>query len=128
MTRKLRLFGFIFVAFVALFALVACAPANGDKAKEKMEKAGYSAVWTARSEVGENGEVGTLTALKGQSIGGLIDGALGGNGLTATLYDTSAHAKAVFNDSKNAEGKSNYTLVGKWVVWGPEEAVKAFKK
>ena len=121
MTRKLRLFGFIFVAFVALFALVACAPANGDKAKAKMEEAGYACTWTVNKEVGENGEVGTLLCVKGISLSGV-------DGLTAVLYDSASHAKAAYNDSKNAEGKTNLTLVGKWVVYGSEEAVKAFNK
>ena len=127
MVKTLRFAG-LFLALLALFTLVACAPSSGDKAKEKMEKAGYTAAWSAYSKVGDKGEIGVLTALKGQSAGGLLDGLLGGEGLTATLYDTAAHAKAVYNDSKNAEGKSNYTLVGKWVVWGQEDAVKAFKK
>ena len=124
MTKKLRLFAFVFVAFFALFALVACAPKDGAAAKEKMEKAGYTATWSAYSKVGDNGEVGELGAFKA-SIG---SGGFSASGLTATLFDTTAHAKAYFNDTKNAEGKSNFTLVGKWVVWGPEDAVKAFKK
>ena len=124
MVKTLRFAG-LFLALFALFALVACAPANSDKAKEKMDKAGYSCVWVAKDEVGENGEIGTLTCTKGKSLGGLIDGL--GDGLTATLYDSSKNAKAAFNSSKDAEGKTNLQLVGKWVVWGSEEAIKAFK-
>ena len=122
-----RILGLV-TLFVCVALLVACAPANSDKAKAKLEKAGYSVAWSANKEVDENGEVGYLTATKGQSLGGLIDGALAGDGLTAVLYDSAAHAKAAYNDSKNAEGKSNLTLVGKWVVYGGEDAIKAFKK
>ena len=122
-----RILGVI-VLLVCAVLLVACAPANSDKAKAKMEKAGYSCAWTANKEVGEDGEVGYLSATKGQSLGGLIDGLLDGDGLVAALYDTSAHAKAAYNETKNAEGKTDAVLIGKWVVSGSEEAIKAFKK
>ena len=118
----------VLVALALVLTLVGCAPSNSDKAKAKMEKAGYSAGWVANKEVGENGEVGTLSGSKGTSIGSALDGLLDGDVYTATLYDSAKNAKAAYNDSKNAEGKTNYTLVGKWVVWGSEAAVKAFKK
>ena len=115
----------LLVVVFALFVLVGCAPANSDKAKDKLDKAGYSAVWTANDKVGENGEVGTLVATKGKTLGSLIDGL--GDGITAVLYDSAKNAKKAYNDSKDAEGKSNLQLIGKWVVWGSEEAIKAFK-
>ena len=115
----------LLVVVFAVFVLVGCAPANSDKAKAKLDKAGYSCVWSANDEVGENGEVGTLVATKGKTIGSLIDGL--GDGLTAVLYNSSSNAKKAYNDSKDAEGKTNLQLIGKWVVWGSEEAIKAFK-
>lgn len=115
----------LLVVVFALFVLVGCAPANSDKAKAKMDKAGYSAVWVAASEKGEDGYVGTLTCTKGKTLGSAIDGL--GDGLTADLYDSASNAKKAFNDTKDAEGKSNRQLIGKWVVWGSEEAIKAFK-
>lgn len=118
------------VLFVALtFAFAACAPSTTDAAKAKMEKADYSTVVSTRSEVGENGEVATIVCTKNSSgniisqIGAAID-----DNLSGTLYDTAAHAKAAFAETQNAEGKTNATLVGKWVVYGSEAAVKAFKK
>lgn len=118
----------ILTALALVLTLVGCAPSNSDKAKAKMEKAGFTVAWTANKEVTEEGEVGYLTAVKGSGLGSMISGALDGNGLTATLYDTAAHAKAAYNSSKNAEGKTNWTLAGKWVFYGSDEAVKAFKK
>ena len=118
----------VLILVVCAVLLVACAPADSDKAKAKMEKAGYTAVWYGNKEVSENGQVGYLSATKGSSIGSLIDGLLDGDSLVAVQYDTSAHAKQAFNDSKNAEGKTSAVLVGKWVVTGSDEAVKAFKK
>ena len=109
-----------FVLTLAIAALVACAPANSDKAVAKMKKAGFEASATTYSEVQDDGSVASVIAQKG--------GLLSTNALTATLYKTTKQAKAAFEETKNAEGKSNCTLVGKWVVWGSEEAVKAFKK
>ena len=109
-----------FVLTLAVAMMVACAPANSEKAVAKMKKAGFDATSIVYSEVQEDGAVASVAAQKG--------GLLSTNGLTATLYKTSKQAKAAYNETKNAEGKSNCTLVGKWVVWGSEEAVKAFKK
>ncbi|MBO7536455.1 MAG: hypothetical protein J6T34_04890 [Bacilli bacterium] len=120
-----RILGVI-TLLVVVVLLVACAPANSDKAKAKMEKAGYTCAWYANKEVGEDGQIGYLGCTKGNTIGTIIDGL--GNGLTATLYDSAAHAKAAFNDTKDAEGKTSAVLAGKWVLAGSEEAIKAFKK
>ena len=116
----------ILSAFVLTFAvamLVACAPSNSEKAVEKMKKAGYLASATTYSEVQEDGAVASVSGTKDS-----LSQVLSGNGFTATLYKTAKQAKAAYNDTKDAEGKTNCTLVGKWVVWGSEEAVKAFKK
>lgn len=118
------------VLFVALtFTFAACAPASTDAAKAKMEKADYSVVVSTRSEVGENGEVASIVCTK-KSDGNILSqiGSALDDNLSGTLYDTTAHAKAAFESTQNAEGKTNYTLVGKWVVYGSEAAVKAFKK
>ncbi len=115
----------ILSAFVLTFAvamLVACAPSNSEKAVEKMKKAGFTAAATTYSEVQEDGAVAVVSGTKdslSQALSGMY---------TATLYKTAKQAKAAYNETKDAEGKTNCTLVGKWVVWGSEEAVKAFKK
>ena len=118
----------VLTLLVCVVLLVACAPANSDKAKAKMEKAGYTASWVANKEVGEDGQVGYLSATKGNSIGSLIDGVLNGDGLVATLYDSSANAKKAYKETQNSEGNTSAVLVGKWVVTGSDEALKAFKK
>ena len=119
----------VLVLVLALtFAFTACAPSSSDAAKAKMEKAGYSASVSTRSEVGENGEVASITCAKKSDgniltqIGSAID-----DNLSGTLYDTAAHAKAAFKATQDAEGKTSYVLIGKWVVIGSENAVKAFR-
>ena len=96
-----------------------------DKTIRKLDNAGYTCEWTANSEVGKDGEIGTLVAIKGKSFGSFIDSL--GDGLTAVLYDSSSNAEKAYNDSKNDEDKTNLQLIGNWVVWGSEEAIKAFK-
>lgn len=117
----------VLIALVAVVSLASCAPKDGDAAVKKMEKAGYTAVWSANSKVQEDGAVGTLTATKGGSLGAIVGGVLDGDGLIAVKYDTSAHAKAAFDKSKDAEGKTSVVKVGKWLVSGSDAAIKAFK-
>ncbi len=126
-----KVFKLLVVAmFVALtFTFAACAPSSTDAAKKKMEKADYSVVVSVRSEKGDAGEVASIVCTK-KSDGNILSqiGSALDDNLTGTLYASAKEAKAAFDDSKNAEGKTNYTLVGKWVVYGSEAAVKAFKK
>ena len=112
----------VLVALALVLTLVGCAPSNSDKAVAKMKKAGYLATASTYSEVQDDGAVAVVTGSK-DSLSELLSSAY-----TATLYNTTKNAKAAYEKTKNAEGKSNCTLVGKWVVWGNEEAVKAFKK
>ena len=119
MKRVLRISSLVVFVF-ALLALVACAPKNSEKAVQKMKDAGYTVAGGAYSEEKEDGSIASITATNLNNITG--------DSMTAVLYKTKKQAKAAFNDSKDAEGKSNFQLVGKWVVWGTESAVKAFKK
>ena len=112
-----KLIALLVVVFAA-FVLVACAPSSYEKAKAKMDDAGYTCLGGVNKEVGDNGEVATLsgTTIKENFV--------------AVLYDSSSNAKKAFNSAKDAEGKvpDNLELVGKWVIYGSENAVKAFKK
>lgn len=110
---------FIIVAMLlAVVCLASCAPGNTDKAKAKLEKKGYTVLVVTNKEVGENGEVATLTA---------TTGLLSGNSLTATLYKSGAKASAALKETKNAEGETVCKKIGKWVVVGSEQAIKDFK-
>ena len=108
------------LVFVVL--LVACAPKDTEAAAAKMKKAGYLAATSVASEVKEDGYVGQITGAKDSLTEALS------TAYTAELYKTAKQAKAAYEKTQNAEGKSNATLVGKWVFYGNEEALKAFKK
>lgn len=108
----------LLVVVFAVFVLAACAPSTYEKAKAKMDDAGYTCIGSVLKEVGDNGEVATLS---GTTIK---------ENFTAVLYDSTSNAKKAFDSSKNAEGKApeNLERVGKWVIYGSENAIKAFKK
>lgn len=112
-----KLFALLVVVFAA-FVLVACAPSSYDKAKAKMDDAGYTCLGGVLKSTGDNGEVANLS---GTTIK---------ENFTATLYDSASNAKKAFDSLKNAEGDApeNIEKVGKWVIWGSENAIKAFKK
>ena len=112
----------VITLLVCVVLLVACAPKDTEAAAAKMKKAGYLSSTSVASEVKEDGYVGSITGTK-DSLSEALSSAY-----TAKLYKTSKQAKAAFNETKDAEGKSDATLVGKWVFWGNEEALKAFKK
>ena len=113
---------------ILTFAFAACAPTSSEDAKAKMEKAGYVATVSTRSSVGENGEVATIICTKTgdgkifSQIGSALE-----NALTGTMYDSVKSAKAAYDKTKDAEGKTSATLAGKWVLYGNEEAIKIFK-
>ena len=100
---------------LACVAMAACAPMSVEKAEEKMQKAGYTVVAYEKEDA--EGFVGGFVATAG------LSGLLGGNTMTALLFET-ADAASDFYSVANQAGA---VLDGKWVYWGSEEAVDAFK-
>ena len=111
----------IFVLIMSI-AMVACVPADLDKAEDKMEDAGYS-VTVVSGDAAEllYGEdvVGSITATKAEGSGILN---MKTYTVNAVLFESSKAAK------EYTEGKDDVNVSGKWAISGDEEAVKAFKK
>ena len=105
----------ILATVLACIFITACTPSNVENAKAKMEEAGY----TVLAYSGDDDAEGL--------IGGLIakNGILTGENVTALFFDTKDNAKKFYDDHAS---ESNATLDGKWVYWGTEAAIKAFKK
>ncbi len=103
------------IAAIMCIGMSACTPMSVEKAEEKMQKAGYTVVAYENKEA--EGLVGGFVATEG--LGGL----LGGNGMTALLFET----KDAASDFYSAANQAGAVLDGKWVYWGSEEAVDAFK-
>ena len=120
----------LILAALTCLCFAACAPADADKAKTKMEKAGYS-VTVADEEstelfVGEEG-VSMITATKTE--GGLLN--LKTYMVSAVLFDSAAAAKKYYEETFKEEDQEEgivYKRSGKWIINGDEESVKAFMK
>ena len=121
------------IAVIALMAvlgtvLFACVPSNADKAKAKMEKAGYKVEVTdidadMAKLMGADGAKQALEAYKEAEKEEDMEY------ISAILFDSSKNAKAYYNDNKDKVEKGlTAAQKGKWVYVGTEAAVKAFKK
>ena len=109
--------------FVVLFAgivLAGCTPANIDKAKAKMEEAGYTVSAYQQAEDAD-GYVGSFLAVKASLTSGL-------NGMVAVLFETTEDAKEFAETWSGAEYSEENIQDGKWVYCGTEQAIEAFKK
>ena len=100
------------LACISMFFLVACTPANVEKAEAKMEEAGYTVL--AYSNDDAEGLVGGLIASKG----------LLGASMTAVLFETTEDAK----EFQASMEKTGAIQDGKWVYWGDESAIEDFTK
>ena len=117
------------MAALTCFACVACAPANVDKAKAKMEEAGYKVEVSdedAAELVAGEEAVGMIVAMNGEfSLTGGADFDM----LTAVLFESSSAAKDYYEKHKDeAEEDQVMKQSGKWVYAGTEDAVEAFTK
>ena len=102
------------VAAIMCIGMAACAPSSVEKAEEKMQEAGYTVVAYEKEDA--EGLVGGFVATAG------LSGLLGGNTMTALLFET----KDAATDFYSTVSEAGAVLDGKWVYWGSEEAVDAF--
>ncbi|MBR2468407.1 MAG: hypothetical protein IKB42_05150 [Clostridia bacterium] len=109
MQKVLKMFSYALVVLLASVALVACVPANVEKAEAKMEEAGYTVV--AYSKEDAEGLVGGFVASKGLTS------------MTAMLFDSTKNAEQFIEDAL----LNVYTQEGKWVLTGSEKAIEDFK-
>ena len=103
------------VTAIMCIGMSACAPSSVEKAEEKMQKAGYTVVAYEKEDA--EGFVGGFVATAG------LSGLLGGNTMTALLFETTDAA----SDFYSVANQAGAVLDGKWVYWGSEEAIKEFK-
>ncbi|HQC55094.1 MAG TPA: hypothetical protein PKX91_05160 [Clostridia bacterium] len=99
------------VVLVAMF-LVACGPSTVAKAKENLSEAGYLVAGGQREA---EGVVGVIIATKLTSS------------MTGVLYSSTSAANADYKKIKEEHPNTTVEKIGKWVVWGDEAAIKAFK-
>ena len=111
------------VALIAVVACVlfACVPSNLDKAKTKMEDAGYTVIAVEKSYEGFEGGFSATKVSISEGSGQLF----------AFYFKDSKSAKAAYDkmgDSEKKEKSDIIKLKGKWIYIGSEAAIKAFEK
>ena len=116
----------------------ACVPSNIEKAKAKMEDAGYKVETLSKDDVEDEdaaGVVGALSAHKVDSdsiLGGAVETITGDSDwIMATLFDSKDSAKKYYDKyakEEEAEEDQIIKLDGKWIYMGTEAAVEAFTK
>lgn len=97
------------LATIACLTLFACTPSNVEKAKTKMEDAGYVVI--AKEDENAEGLVGAFVATKITE------------NIVAFLFETKDDAKA-FAEKTGSKAVQD----GKWVYYGSESAIEAFTK
>ena len=113
MKKLIRLASCVLVLVLSVFML-ACAPASLDKAKEKMEKAGY--------------KVSVVTEDEGE---GIVYAYKGNEKIMAIMFEDKEDAEEFYNDSVKMYAfilfdMDNAVLEGKWIYSGTAQAIKDF--
>ncbi len=96
---------------------VGCVPSNVEKAKEKMQEAGYK-VGAYSDDEDDDDIKGGFVAYKDNIL--IPD-------LTAIQFVDNGEAKDYYEDHKNDKVKNNIERKGKWVFWGNKSAIEEFK-
>ena len=114
MKKISRLIACALILVLSVF-MFACTPASLDKAKEKMEKAGYE-VSIVEDDKGE----GIMYAYKSNEQ------------IMAIMFADNESAKAFYNDSAKMYAfilfdKDSAVLSGRWIYAGTSQAMKDFK-
>ena len=123
MKKAIRL-SFIFTLVLSLVLLCACAPKNAEKAKAKMEKAGYVVRIGDAAEMQFDNKYNADKWVSASTEDGK-------NYVVAVSFKTAKDAKAYYEENKKNAEESEDTemkLSGKWIVAGTKQAVKDFLK
>lgn len=117
------------IVLMALLTLTACAP-KADKAKEKMEKAGYFAVDT-KSVIGNETskyENFFVFAKGDNAVNAAASMLTGGDYVVALYFKDAEEAKKAYDEYKESkEGeKANVKKSGKCLYYGTEQGMKDF--
>lgn len=119
MKKLTKILSLMFVVLFAGVVLAGCTPSSIDKAKAKMEEAGYVVSAYQQAENAE-GYVGAFMAVKVGSITEI-------NGMVAILFETANDANKFANTWSGAEYSEDNFIEGKWVYCGTEQALEVFK-
>ena len=118
MKKLLKLLVASILTVITAVMLFACAPANLDKAENKLKNDGYTIV--SSEEVNKDGVVGMVIAYK-------QDGIFDYEYIVAVLYENSTKATEAVNEIEEEFGSyGNVYQSGKWLIVGDEDAYEDF--
>ena len=131
MKKTIRLIALSMVLIMAVMMFASCAKPNSDpkKAKEALEKEGYTVILIDSEEA-----LATYKTLYGGELKAVLTatkGLLSGNALTVLYFASSKDADAAYEtakgDSKDEKDDSDYEFKksGKMVWFGKKDAIKA---
>lgn len=122
MKKFLKSLSLVFAVVMVGAVLCACVPSNLEKAKARMEDAGYTVVSIGKDDAEAEGLVGGILATKGALLSGV-------DTITAMLFDSKDSAEKFYEKYVNNQKQDDDTLIkqsGKWVFSGTEQALKDF--
>ena len=128
MKKFVKILSLMVCVVLGVVMLTGCAPSNVEKAKEKMNKAGYTSVSISLKDYSDyegitGGIVSTRKVDKDTPAGEI------GSSIIVLYFDSAKSAKTAF-DKANEDKKFDKKTVGrsgKCIYIGTEAAVKAFK-
>ncbi len=126
MKKIARILSVAMLVVMTALVMTACVPSNAEKAKAKLEKAGYTVdiVDLEEENAGVEGAKYQVVAVK-------TDGEELVGGVYIIYFDSKANAKAWYDENINSindeeEGYSS-VIKGKVVYWGNEQGKKDFE-
>ena len=114
MKKTIQVIAIVALVSIVALACFACVPKDVDTAKEKLEKAGYSVL--------------PLGLLIPDECDGSFYATKSAESIYALHFKTSKDAKQYYKENTDGDKNANRGVSGKWVFWGSEGAIRAFKK
>ena len=127
MKKLAKILAATLLVVMSVLVMTACVPNNAEKAKAKLEKAGYTVqvIDLVAEGVDEEGALYQVIAMKYDENYDVTEG------VYVIYFDSKANAKAWYEDNKDdindEDDGLTGTLSGKKVYWGTEQAIKDLK-
>ena len=121
MKKTIKILFTFTVCMMLCFSLSACKPKNIDKAKSRLEKAGYT-VMDYEVEANAEDVVGAILASNFEKVNEI-------DGMIAILFENKSAAEKYYErltENNEPSMVGEWKLDGKWVYAGTENALDAF--
>ncbi len=126
MKKIVKLLSATLLTVLTAVMLLACAPADLDKAEEKMEEAGYTCMEMTGNDLADFVPEEEIDSVSGVITGVKLDDQE--DAFYAIIFKDEASAKDVMSDASTDDMLEGFVVKqeGKWVFMGSETAYDAF--